>query len=56
MHTDTVISQIVFCNSLSPLSYYNGSKEPKISKKAAADMTRHIIFTTPETLEIIRTL
>jgi len=31
-------------------------KEPKISKQAAAGITRHIIFTIPETLEIIQTL
>ena len=30
------------------------SKEPKISKQAAAGITRHITFTIPETLEIIR--
>jgi hypothetical protein len=30
------------------------SKEPKISKQAASGITRHIIFTIPETLEIIR--
>jgi len=29
-------------------------KEPKISKQAAADITRHITFTIPETLETIR--
>jgi hypothetical protein len=29
-------------------------KEPKISKYAAAGITRHITFTIPETLEIIR--
>jgi hypothetical protein len=31
-------------------------KEPKISKQAAAGITRHITFTIPETLEIIRKL
>jgi len=31
-------------------------KEPKISKQAVAGITRHIKFTIPETLEIIRTL
>jgi hypothetical protein len=29
-------------------------KEPKISKQAAAGITRNITFTIPETLEIIR--
>jgi hypothetical protein len=29
-------------------------KEPKISKQAAARLTRHITFTIPVTLEIIR--
>jgi ABC-type spermidine/putrescine transport system permease subunit II len=29
-------------------------KEPEISKEAAAGITGHITFTTPETLEIIR--
>jgi hypothetical protein len=29
-------------------------KESKISKQAAAGITRHITFTIPETLEIIR--
>ena len=29
-------------------------KKPKISKQAAAGTTRHITFTIPETLEIIR--
>jgi len=29
------------------------SKEPKISKEAAAGITRHITFTIPETLETI---
>jgi hypothetical protein len=28
-------------------------KEPKISKQAAAGITRHITFTIPETLQII---
>ena len=31
-------------------------KEPKISKQAAAGITRHVTFTIPETLEIIRKL
>jgi len=31
-------------------------KEPEISKQAAAGTTRHITFTIPETLEIIRKL
>jgi len=30
------------------------SRELKISKQAAAGITRHITFTIPETLEIIR--
>jgi hypothetical protein len=30
------------------------SKEPKINKQAVAGTTRHITFTIPETLEIIR--
>jgi hypothetical protein len=30
-------------------------KEPKISKHAAAGITKHITFTIPETLETIRT-
>jgi hypothetical protein len=30
------------------------SKEPKISKQAAAGITRHITLTIPETFEIIR--
>jgi hypothetical protein len=29
-------------------------KEPKISKQTAAGITRHITFTIPKTLEIIR--
>jgi hypothetical protein len=29
------------------------SREPEISKKAAAGITRHITFTIPETIEII---
>jgi hypothetical protein len=29
-------------------------KESKIGKQAAAGISRHIIFTIPETLEIIR--
>jgi len=29
------------------------SREPKISKKAAAGITRYITFTIPETTEII---
>jgi len=29
-------------------------KQPKISKQAAADITRHITFTNPETFEIIK--
>jgi hypothetical protein len=29
-------------------------KEPKISKQAATGTTKHITFTIPETLEIIR--
>jgi hypothetical protein len=29
-------------------------KEPKISKQAVAETTRHITFTIPDTLEIIR--
>ena len=29
-------------------------KEPKISKQAAAGITRHITFTIPETIEVIR--
>jgi hypothetical protein len=28
-------------------------KEPKISKKAAAGITKHLTFTIPKTLEII---
>jgi len=31
-------------------------KEPKISKQAAASITRHITFMIPETIEIIRKL
>jgi hypothetical protein len=31
-----------------------GPKVSKMSKKAAAGITRHIIFTIPKTLEIIR--
>jgi len=30
------------------------SREPKISKQTAAHITRHITFTIPEALEIIR--
>jgi hypothetical protein len=31
-----------------------GPKEPKISKQAAADITRHITLTITETLEMFR--
>jgi len=54
MHTDTVISHFVILTSLSPLSYYNGSKQQKISNQAAAVKTRDITFTSPKTLETIR--
>jgi len=54
MYTDTVISYFVIWTSLSPLSYYNGSQRTQRSKQAASGITRHITFTIPETLEIIR--
>jgi hypothetical protein len=54
MHTDTVISKFVIWNSLRPLSYYNGFQRTKIGKRAPAGMKRHITFTIPDTLEIIR--
>jgi hypothetical protein len=39
---------------MSPLSYYNGSQRTQNKQAAAAGTTRHITFTTPKTLEIIR--
>jgi len=40
----------VIWTSLSPMA----PKVSKISKQAAADVTRHITFTIPETLETVR--
>jgi hypothetical protein len=51
-----VISHSVFWTSLRPLSYCNGSKEPKISKQAAAGTIRVKTLTFPETTEIIMKL
>jgi hypothetical protein len=43
--------------SLSPLrDIIMAPKEPKISTQTAAGITRHIAFTIPETLEIIKTM
>jgi hypothetical protein len=54
MHTGTVISYFAIWTSLSPLSYHNGSKEPKISKQAVPGKTRDMTLTILETLQIIR--
>jgi len=53
MHPDIVISHFVIWTSLKPLGDIKAPKEPKVSKQAAAGITRHITFTIPETLEII---
>ena len=39
---------------MSPLSYYNGSQRTQNKQAVAAGTTRHITFTIPNTLEIIR--
>jgi hypothetical protein len=44
-HTDRAISHFVIWNSLSPLSYYNGSHKPTITKEAATGTTRDILCT-----------
>jgi hypothetical protein len=50
----TVISHYAIKNSLSPLSYYNGSeKDPKYVNKQLLKKTRDITLTITETLEII---
>jgi len=54
MRTDTVSSHFQIWTSLSPLSYYNGSQRTQNKQAAAAGTTRHITFTIPKTLEIIR--
>jgi len=54
MHTDTVSSHFHIWTSLSPLSYYNGSQKTQNKQAAAVGTTRHITFTIPNTLEIIR--
>jgi len=55
VNIDTVFSHFVIWNSMSPLSYYNGSQRTQNSNQAAAGTTRKIKFTIPGALEIIKT-
>jgi hypothetical protein len=51
--TDFVILYWVTGILQSPTNYYNGSKDPNMSKKFTAGYKKHIILTNPEKLDII---
>jgi hypothetical protein len=54
VHIGTVFSHFVIWTSLRAIIM--APKKPKISKQTTSGITRHITFTIPETLEIIKTM
>jgi hypothetical protein len=54
--TDFIILSWVTGILQSPTNYYNGSKDPNMSKQFTAGYKKHIILTNPEKLDIIKRL
>jgi hypothetical protein len=53
VHTDSVILSSVIWTLLSPMNYYNGFRDPKMSKQCTAGKRKHLSLMIPQKLEII---
>jgi hypothetical protein len=53
VHTDSMILSSVIWNLLHPMNYYNGFRDPKMSKQCSAGKRKHLSLMIPKKLEII---